>query len=55
VIVPLLGQQNLDFGAGSGKANLCSTTINLMNNIAGAGMLSLPYAFANTGVFIGVL
>jgi len=36
-----------------GNASIFSTMINLFNTITGAGMLGLPYAFANSGVDIG--
>jgi len=38
-----------------GHASLFSTTINLFNTIAGAGMLGLPWALANTGVTLGIV
>jgi len=38
----------------SPEATICSTMINLFSTITGAGMLGLPYAFANTGVFMGL-
>lgn len=38
-----------------GKASICSTILNLFNTITGAGMLGLPYAFANSGVALGLV
>jgi len=38
-----------------GKASIWSTMLNLINTITGAGMLGLPYAFANSGVAMGLL
>jgi len=38
-----------------GKASVWSTMLNLTNTITGAGMLGLPYAFANSGVALGLL
>jgi len=35
-------------------ATIFSTMINIFSTITGAGMLGLPYAFANTGVFMGL-
>jgi len=37
-----------------GSATIFSIMINLFSTITGAGMLGLPYAFANTGVVMGL-
>jgi len=36
-----------------GRATILSTAINMFNTIVGAGMLGLPYGFANAGVQMG--
>jgi len=47
--------RNMDVSEPVGKASICSTMINLTNTITGAGMLGLPYAFANSGVALGLV
>lgn len=47
--------RNRDVDTPQGKASICSTTLNLFNTITGAGMLGLPYAFANSGVAMGLV
>jgi len=37
----------------TGRASIFSTMINMFTTITGAGMLGLPYAFANSGVALG--
>eukprot|EP00494_Astrolonche_serrata_P018257 UN18449 len=34
---------------------MMSTSLNIVNTIIGAGMLSLPYAFSETGVSMGIV
>jgi len=38
----------------NGQASVFSTMVNLFSTITGAGMLGLPYAFANSGVALGM-
>jgi len=44
-----------DIPVPEGKASICSTILNLFSTITGAGMLGLPYAFANSGVAMGLV
>ena len=38
-----------------GFASIGASVINLSNTILGAGVLAIPYAMANSGVYIGIL
>ena len=41
--------------SGQATASIWSASINLANTIMGTGMLTLPYAFGQAGLFLGVI
>lgn len=53
---PLVGSINIvDATPAGGKAGILGSTVNLVNTIIGAGLLSVPFAFSMSGVALGII